>query len=245
MFKFHTQTSGRALQAEEWDTLNPVRLTYHALLGLLANTNSLHVDSADEPMTTPGEKWVRQATMIPNYLREEAEGFVIQNLLSGSYAFRALMEEVQAGVLEEFDRLDQLGGVGPATEQGYQRRCIAENSARYERERRRGDEDSPRPRRPVIGYNVHELPEGHSDKYPPVAELVRPGAADRERQLARVRDFKERHREDATAYLAKLKEVARTEGNVFGELLETVRHATLGQITRALAEVGGAYRKMV
>ena len=93
--KFHTQTSGRALQAEEWDTLNPVRLTYHAFLGLLANTNSLHVDSADEPMTTPGEKWVRQATMIPNYLREEAEGFVIQNLLSGSYAFRALMQEVQ------------------------------------------------------------------------------------------------------------------------------------------------------
>ena len=90
--KFHTQTSGRALQAEEWDTLNPVRLTYHALLGLLANANSLHVDSADEPMTTPGEKWVRQATMIPNYLREEAEGFVIQNLLSGSYAFRALVQ---------------------------------------------------------------------------------------------------------------------------------------------------------
>jgi methylmalonyl-CoA mutase len=246
MFKFHTQTSGRALQAEEWDTLNPVRLTYHALLGLLANTNSLHVDSADEPMTTPGEKWVRQATMIPNYLREEAEGFVIQNLLSGSYAFRALMREVQAGVLEEFDRLDRLGGVGPATELGYQRRCIAENSARYERERRRsGGKDTAPPRRRVIGYNVHELPDGHPDKHPPVAEVVRPGPADRERQLARVSDFKERHREDAPAYLAKLKEVALAEGNVFGELLETVRHATLGQITRTLAEVGGAYRKMV
>jgi methylmalonyl-CoA mutase len=184
--------------------------------------------------------------MIPNYLREEAEGFVIQNLLSGSYAFRALMDEVQAGVLEEFDRLDQLGGVGPATELGYQRRCIAENSARYERERRRSvGEDSPPPIRRVIGYNVHELPDGHPDKYPPVAEVVRPGAADRERQLARVRDFKERHREDAPVYLTRLKEVALAEGNVFGELLETVRHATLGQITRALAEVGGAYRKMV
>ncbi|MCM2359374.1 MAG: methylmalonyl-CoA mutase family protein [Geobacteraceae bacterium] len=245
LFKFHTQTSGRALQAEEWDTLNPVRLTYHALLGLLANSNSLHVDSADEPMTTPGEKWVRQATMIPNYLREEAEGFVIQNLLSGSYAFRALVREVQAQVLAEFDRLDQLGGVGPATERGYQRRCIAENSARYERERRRPTPEHPeRPRRTIIGYNAFELPDGHPGKYPPVAELVRPGPADWERQLARVRDFKERHR-DAPLYLARLKEVALSGGNVFGELLETVRHATLGQITGALAEVGGRYRKMV
>ncbi len=135
-FKFHTQTSGRALQASEWDTLNPLRQTYHALVGLLANTNSLHVDSADEPMTTPGEKYVRQAARIPSYLREEAEGFVIQNLLSGSYAFRTLMGEVQEGILSEFERLNQLGGVGPATEQGYQRRCIAENSSRYENERR-------------------------------------------------------------------------------------------------------------
>lgn len=246
MFKFHTQTSGRALQAEEWDTLNPVRLTYHALLGLLANSNSLHVDSADEPMTTPGEKWVRQATMIPNYLREEAEGFVIQNLLSGSYAFRALVREVQEQVLAEFDRLDQLGGVGPATERGYQRRCIAENSARYERERRRPTPEHPeKPRRTIIGYNAFELPDGHPGKYSPVAEVVRPDPADWERQLARVRDFKERHREDAPVYLARLKEVAMAGGNVFGELLETVRHATLGEITGALAEVGGRYRKMV
>ena len=245
-FKFHTQTSGRALQAEEWDTLNPVRLTYHALLGLLANTNSLHVDSADEPMTTPGEKWVRQATMIPNYLREEAEGFVIQNLLSGSYAFRALVREVEAQVLAEFDRLDQLGGVGPATEQGYQRRCIAERSARYERERRRRTAERPvEPVRRVIGYNAFELPDGHPDKYPPVAEVIRPGPADWERQISRLRDFRERHREDAPVYLARLKEVARSGGNVFGELMETVRHATLGEITGALAEVGGRYRKMV
>lgn len=244
--RFHTQTSGRALQAEEWDVLNPVRLTYHALLGLLANADSLHVDSADEPMTTPGEKWVRQATMIPNYLREEAEGFVVQNLLSGSYAFRALMREVQAQVLEEFDRLDQLGGVGPATEQGYQRRCIAGNSAKYERERRRRTgEDDREPKRRIIGYNTHELPDGHPDKYPPVAEVVRPGPADWERQLARVRDFRERHRKDAPVYLARLKETALKRENVFGELLETVRHATLGEITHILAEVGGRYRKMV
>lgn len=246
LFKFHTQTSGRALQAEEWDSLNPVRLSYHALIGLLANSNSLHVDSADEPMTTPGEKWVRQATMVPNYLREEAEGFLIQNLLSGSYAFRTLLAEVQAQVLEEFDRLDQLGGVAPATELGYQRRVIAEQSARYEAQRRRATPEHPaEPRRRIVGYNTHELPDGHPDKYPKPAQLARPEPADFERQLARVRDFKERHREDAPVYLARLKEVALREGNVFGELLETVRHASLGQITRTLAEVGGRYRKMV
>jgi isobutyryl-CoA mutase len=244
--KFHTQTSGRALQAEEWDTLNPVRLTYHALLGLLANTNSLHVDSADEPMTTPGEKWVRQASMIPSYLREEAEGFLIQNLLSGSYAFRTLMQEVQAKVLEEFDRIDQLGGVGSAMERGYQRRCIAESSARYERERRRRTPEYPQePLRRIIGYNVFELPDGHPEKYPPVAEVVRPDRGDWERQLARLRSFKECHSEDAPVYLARLKQAALNGANVFGELLETVRHATLGQITRTLAEVGGRYRKMV
>ena len=246
LFKFHTQTSGRALQAEEWDTLNPVRMTYHALVGLLANANSLHVDSADEPMTTPGEKWVRQATMIPNFLREESEGFLIQNLLSGSYAFRALMVQVQEQVLQEFDRLDQLGGVVPATDMGYQRRAIAENSARYEEQRRRATaERTEEPRRKIIGYNIHELPEGSPGKYPAVAEVVRPGPADFERQLGRVREFKERHREDAPVYLARLKEVALAEGNIFGELLETVRHASLGQITRTLAEVGGRYRKMV
>ena len=245
-FKFHTQTSGRALQAEEWDTLNPVRLTYHAFVGLLANSNSLHVDSADEPMTTPAEKWVRQASMVANYLREESEGFVIQNLLSGSYAFRALVKEVQAQVLDEFDRLDQLGGVGPATELGYQRRCIAENSTKYERERRRAGPGHPEPpRRKIIGYNSFELPEGHREKYPPVADVVRPDPADWERQLTRVRSFKERHREDAPIYLERLKQIALQDGNVFGELLETVRHATLGQISKTLMEVGGEYRKMV
>jgi methylmalonyl-CoA mutase len=156
------------------------------------------------------------------------------------------LREVQTQVLAEFDRLDQMGGVGPATEMGYQRRCIAENSARYERERHRMTADHAQPpKRRIIGYNVYELPEGHPDKYPPMAEVVRPGPADWERQLARLRDFRERHREDAPVYLERLKLVALQGGNVFGELLETVRHATLGQISRTLMDVGGRYRKMV
>jgi methylmalonyl-CoA mutase len=246
MFKFHTQTSGRALQAQEWDTLNPIRQTYHALLALLANTNSLHVDAADEPMTTPGEKYVRQAAMIPTYLREEAETFVIQNMLSGSYGFRYLMKEVEESVLREFERIDQLGGVIAATEQGYQRRRIAESSSRYEGERRKATPEKPGPpKRRIIGYNIHILPEAHPDRYPPVREVVRPTREDWEKQVARVREFRARHRDDAPVYVQRLKDVALAGGNVFAELLETVKHASLGQITRALFEVGGRYRKMI
>ena len=149
-------------------------------------------------------------------------------------------------MLGEFDRLDQLGGVGPATELGYQRRCIAEQSARYERERRKSTPKHPQaPRRGIVGHNIFELPDGHPGKYPKADEVIRPDASDRERQLARVRDFKARHSEDAPVYLERLRQVTLQGGNVFGELLETVRHASLGQITRALAEVGGEYKKMV
>jgi methylmalonyl-CoA mutase len=99
--------------------------------------------------------------------------------------------------------------------------------------------------RGIIGYNAFELPDGHPGKHPPVGEVVRPGPKDWDRQLARLGDFKQRHEEDAPLYLARLKKVAMDGGNVFDELLETVRHATLGQITATLAEVGGHFRKMV
>lgn len=239
--RFHSQTSGRALQAEEWDTLNPIRQTYHALLGLLANSNSLHVDAADEPMTTPSEKYVRQATMIPNFLREEAETFVIQNLLSGSYAFQRLLKEVQQQVLTELLRIDQLGGVGLATELGYQRRCIAEQSTRYEQQRQPG----PELRRLIIGYNAHQLPADHPDRSPLAHEVVRPTVKDAKEQIARVRAFREKNRDQAPQALQKLLQVASGDGNTFAELLQTVRYASLGQISRALIDVGGRYRKMV
>jgi methylmalonyl-CoA mutase len=184
--------------------------------------------------------------MIPTYLREEAETFVIQNLLSGSYGFRYLMKEVEESVLQEFERIDQVGGVIPATEQGYQRRRIAESSSRYEAERRKATPEKPGPpKRRIIGYNIYTLSEDHPDRYPPVREVVRPTREDWEKQVARVRDFRARHRDDAPAYLQRLKDVALAGGNVFAELLETVKHASLGQITRTLFEVGGRYRKMI
>src|SRR6185369_2076417 len=115
--------------------------------------------------------------------------------------------------------------------------------AKYERERQRVTQKQPL--RKIIGYNSYELPDAHPDKYPPVSEVIRPGPADWERQLGRLRDFRERHGEETPACLARLKQVALEGGNVFGELLETVRHASLGQITATLAAVGGRYRKMV
>ena len=242
-FKFHTQTSGRALQAAEWDTLNPIRQTYHAYLGLLNNTNSLHVDSADEPMTTPTEKYVRQAAMIPNYLQEEAEAFAIQNLLSGSYAFRATARKLQAAILEEFERLDQLGGVAAATELGYQRKSIAESSARYELARSYREEGEPA--RKIIGFNAYLQPENGVEMTPPEHEVIRPTEQDQHQRITAVHHFREKNREEAQLYLRRLEEVASGEGNIFAELLRTVRYATLGQITDTLARVGGRFRKLV
>ena len=128
---------------------------------------------------------------------------------------------------------------------GYQRRCIAENSARYERQRRRATTEHPeKPRRRIIGYNVYELPDGHPDKYPPWPKLVRPDPADWERQLSRVRDFRERHRDDAPVYLERLKEVALQEGT-----FSASSWRRCGRHPRADHEdpgrVGGRYRKMV
>jgi len=235
MFKFHTQTSGRALQIPEWDTLNPVRQTIHALIALLCNTNSLHVDSADEPLTTPSEKYVRQATMIPNYLTFEAEILKPQNLLSGSYAMREIRKAVQEAVLREMERIDQEGGVGPATEVSYQRSNIAAASCAYEHEIFFG-------KRPIIGRNVLKLDREGTEA---PAELMRPTPEDWKKQIARTRAFRKRHEKVAPHYLERLREVALRGDNVFEELLETVRYASLGQISEVLKEVGGRYSQQI
>jgi isobutyryl-CoA mutase len=235
LFKYHTQTSGRALQTQEWDTLNPVRQTLHSIIALLGNTNSLHVDSADEALTTPSEKYVRQATMIPNYLTLEAEFFKLQNFLSGSYGMRAINRTVQEALLQEMERIDQEGGVGPATEVGYQRSQIAEASCAYEHEIFRKE-------RPIIGRNlfVHDSDAGALE-----AELVRPTQEDWDKQMNRTKAFMDQNKDEAPERLKRLQEVALSGGNVFEELLTTVRYATLGQISEALKEVGGRYSQTI
>jgi isobutyryl-CoA mutase len=235
MFKYHTQTSGRALQVEEWDSLNPIRQTLHSIVALLGNTNSLHVDSADEPLTTPSEKFVRQAVMIPNYLTMEAEFMKIQNLLSGSYAMRELCATVQEEVLKELERIDDEGGVGPATEVNYQRSQIAQASSNYEHAIYDGQ-------RPIIGRNVMQKEGSAGDVG---AELVRPQPEDWDKQLARTQAFRQRNSDVSAAHLANLRRVAEEGGNVFEELLTTVRYCTLGEISATLSDVGGRFTQQI
>ncbi len=233
-FKYHTQTSGRALQVAEWDTLNPLRQTYQALIALLGGTNSLHVDSADEPLTTPSEKFVRQATMIPNYLTLEVELLKQQNLLSGSYAFRDLCAAVQEGVLAEFMRLDDQGGVCAAMELDYQRACISEASMNYEIDIWNG-------RRPIIGRNTAHNPDVKAMEL----SIVRPTSEDFVKQMARTESFKARNEKVRDAYLARLRSTIKRNGNVFEELMTTMRYCTLGQTSRLLAHEGGRFSQTI
>jgi methylmalonyl-CoA mutase len=232
-FKYHTQTSGRALQVMEWDTLNPLRQTYQALIALLGGTNSLHVDSADEPLTTPSEKFVRQATMIPNYLTMEVELLRQQNLLSGSYGFRDLRKVIQEEVLDEYMRLDDHGGVAQAMELDYQRSCIAEASLNYEIDIWNGT-------RPIVGRNFCK-----SDVQALEMELMRPTSADFVKQLERTGAFKERNAAVRDLHLDKLKQTINTNGNVFAELMTVMRFCTLGQTTRLLASQGGKFSQTI
>jgi len=234
MLKFHTQTSGRALQVAEWDTLNPVRQTLHAMIALFNNTNSLHVDSADEPTNTPSEKFVRQATMIPNILSFEAELFALQNMLAGSYGMRHVRQELQEQILHELELIDAEGGVGPATEMGFHRGRIADSSVRYET-------DIWNDTRPIIGRNVLPLA---SQEYPP-AQLVRPTEADWDKQLARTRGFREKNKEVSADWLRHIEETAMNGDNVFEQLLKAVRYTTLGQTSKSLAKVGGLFSQPV
>lgn len=234
LFKYHTQTSGRALQVQDWDTLNPIRQTHHALIALLGGTNSLHVDSADEPLTTPSERFVRQATMIPNYLTLEAEMLKQQNLLSGSYAFRDLCEQVQAAVLEELMRLDEQGGVPSAMELGYQRSCISEASTNYEVDIYFG-------KRPIIGRNTCQADQSNVYK----VELQRPTSDDFKKQLSRTQGFKDRNSEVSDLYLEELKHTINTGGNVFEALLTSMRYCTLGQTSKMLSTEGGKFSQTV
>ncbi|KAH3744138.1 methylmalonyl-CoA mutase [Pelomyxa schiedti] len=245
-FKYHTQTSGRALQIPEWESLNPVRQTFHALMALMNNTNSLHVDSADEPLTTPSAKYVRQATMIPNFLTVEAELLRAENLFSGSYAHRTIRKGLQEQILKELEAIDQEGGVGPATELGYHRNCIATASCQYEYDISRG-------KRPIIGRNVCVLDSatlsdfgGGTDASAGTGlHVVRPEQTDWDKQIARTNAFRARNSTVAPAWLAHLRTAASSGANVFEVLLDTVRYASLGQISAALREVGGSFRQMV
>jgi len=234
--KYHIQTSGRSLHAREVQ-FNDIRTTLQALLALTDNCNSLHTNAYDEAVTTPTEESVRRAMAIQLIINREFGLARNENSLQGSYIADHLTDLVEESVLQEFDRLSNRGGVLGAMELQYQRTKIQEESLYYEHRKHSGDLE-------IIGVNTYLEPGSlREDWEPEVAELRRSTDLEKQAQLDSVRAFQAKHQGRASEALERLKQVALDGGNIFEELLDTVRVASLGQITRALYEVGGEYRR--
>ena len=231
--KYHVQTSGRSLHAQEIQ-FNDIRTTLQALLALQDNANSLHTNAYDEAITTPTEESVRRALAIQLILNREFGVLMNENPAQGAYLTEWLTDAVEDAVLAEFERISDRGGVLGAMETMYQRGKIQEESMLYEHRKHSGE-------LPVVGVNTFRAPEGGEP--PAEVELMRGTDAEKRRQIENVAAFQSRNAAAAGAALAALQQTARDGGNVFEALLETVRVASLGQITAALFEVGGQYRR--
>jgi methylmalonyl-CoA mutase len=231
--KYHIQTSGRSLHAQEM-AFNDIRTTLQALTAIQDHCNSLHTNAYDEAVTTPTDESVRRALAIQLVINRELGIARSENALQGSYAIEWLTNAVEEAVLQEFERLAQRGGVLGAMETHYQRGKIQDESLYYEAKKHSGE-------LPIIGVNTFENP--HPERAQRPVALQRATDAEKQQQLDALRAFQARHAEAARAALARLRTVARAGGNVFEELMETVKVASLGQITHALFDVGGSYRR--
>ncbi len=231
--KFHSQTSGRSLHAQEIQ-FNDIRTTLQALISTYDNTNSLHTNAFDEAITTPTEESVRRAMAIQLIINREWGLAKNENPNQGAFIIDELTDLVEEAVLKEFEAISERGGVLGAMETGYQRGKIQEESLYYEHKKHDGSY-------PIVGVNTFRNP--HGDPVPEVLELARSTDEEKASQLARLQAFHQRHAAAAPAALARLKDVVIANGNVFAELVDTVRVCSLGQITRALFEVGGQYRR--
>ena len=238
-FKVHIQTSGRSLHASEVQ-FNDIRTTLQALTALTDACNSLHTNAYDEAITTPTPESVRRAVAIQKIILQEYGMSWNENSLSGSFAASWLTDRVEEAVLEEFDRLDARGGVLAAMERQYQRHRIQEESFRFESRKDSGE-------LPIIGVNTFRAeddgPGAAEAPEEPAERLARATAEEKEERVRAVEAFRERRRAAAGPALDRLRKTALEGGNVFAELMDTVRSASLGQITQALYEVGGRYRR--
>lgn len=233
--KYHVQTSGRSLHAQEID-FNDIRTTLQALMALHDNCNSLHTNAYDEAITTPTEESVRRAMAIQLIITKEHGLTKNENPLQGSFIIEELTDLVEEAVLQEFDRLNDRGGVLGAMETQYQRGKIQEESMYYEMKKHSGE-------LPIIGVNTYLNPNPPAAEEIDKMELARATKEEKELQIHNLRAFQEKHASETPAALNRLKETAVTGGNIFAELMETVKVASLGQISRALYEVGGQYRR--
>ncbi|HTI20229.1 MAG TPA: methylmalonyl-CoA mutase family protein, partial [Kutzneria sp.] len=234
-FKYHVQTSGRSLHAQEMN-FNDIRTTLQALCALYDNCNSLHTNAYDEAVTTPTESSVRRAMAIQLIINKEWGLSMNENPLQGSFVIDELTDLVEEAVLAEFDRISERGGVLGAMETGYQRGRIQDESMLYEQRKHNGT-------LPLIGVNTFLAPQ--ADEGPVEIELARATEQEKESQVDRTLDFQHRHRSDAADALARLRTAATTGENVFAVLMDAARVCTLGQITEAFFEVGGQYRRNI
>jgi isobutyryl-CoA mutase len=233
VLKYHIQTSGRSLHAQEID-FNDIRTTLQALYAIYDNCNSLHTNAYDEAITTPTEESVRRAMAIQLIINRELGTAKTENFIQGSFLIEELTDLVEEAVMKEFERLTERGGVLGAMERMYQRNKIQEESMIYESRKHNGE-------LPIVGVNTF-LKSGGSQTIIP-NEIIRSTPEEKQWQISNLNRFKEINREKSVPALLTLKQAAVQNGNLFACLMETVKYCSLGEITHALYEVGGQYRR--
>ncbi|RAU81942.1 methylmalonyl-CoA mutase family protein [Pontibacter arcticus] len=233
MLKYHIQTSGRSLHAQEID-FNDIRTTLQALYAIYDNCNSLHTNAYDEAITTPTEASVRRAMAIQLIINRELGLAKNENPLQGSFIIEELTDLVEEAVLLEFDRITERGGVLGAMETMYQRGKIQEESLYYETLKHTGEY-------PIIGVNTFLSSTGSPTVVP--QEVIRATEEEKQYQITMLQALHQHNADKSDAMLKRIQQVAINNGNIFEEMMETVKFCSLGQITNALFEVGGQYRR--
>ena len=233
ILKYHIQTSGRSLHAQEID-FNDIRTTLQALYAIYDNCNSLHTNAYDEAITTPTEESVRRAMAIQLIINRELGTAKTENFIQGSFLIEELTDLVEEAVMKEFDKLTERGGVLGAMERMYQRNKIQEESMIYESRKHSGE-------LPIVGVNTF-LKNGGSKTIIP-NEIIRSTEEEKQWQINNLNQFKKINEEKSLTALQNLKKAAVQNENLFSCLMETVKFCSLGEITHALYEVGGQYRR--
>ena len=235
--KYHIQTSGRSLHAHEM-SFNDIRTTLQALTALADNCNSLHTNAYDEALTTPTEASIRQAMAIQMIIRRELGQQNCENINQGSYFIEQVTDQVEQAVLNEFDRISERGGVLGAMESHYQRTKIQDESLYYEHLK-------DQKQITIIGVNTYLNPNnnGNNTEHRENIEIVRASYAEKEEQIKRLEDFHQKNKEFKEQALQALRLCVLENKNIFAELMNTTKYCSLGEITTALYEVGGRYRR--
>jgi methylmalonyl-CoA mutase len=233
MLKYHIQTSGRSLHAQEID-FNDIRTTLQALYAIYDNCNSLHTNAYDEAITTPTEESVRRAMAIQLIINKELGLAKNENPIQGSFIIEELTDLVEEAVMTEFDKITERGGVLGAMETMYQRNKIQEESLYYETLKHTGEY-------PLIGVNTFLSSKGSPTLIP--AEVIRSTTEEKEHQIITKTELQKRNAETGSKLLSELQQRAIQNKNLFEGLMEVSKYCSLGQITKALFEVGGQYRR--